>query len=368
MAVISDEVYADFEEAVYEAAVVPELWPQVLTSLGDLSNSAGAALLCMNERGVHYVTAPVLEKVVKRFVDENWDARNSRRGNVMAKGLAGLPRFVNEDDYLAPGEADTDPMINELFRPEGFGWAAGFVQQLPHGDVVVLNLEQYYERGPIRGAALARLDALYPHLARAAMLTARSDLQRVRTAIETLAAIGIPSAAVTPKGRVVLANDAFAHATHVWTTRGGDRLGLHDRAADRMLGEALAALRIARSPRSIPVRAEIGGAVNAVLQVVPIRRAAHDIFGSTDAIVVLSEPQSGAADATLIQSLFDLTPAEIAVAGAVAAGKTIADIARASGRSIVTVRNQLKSAMSKTGSSRQIELALLMRQLGRPTG
>src|SRR5918992_1533669 len=200
MGVISDEVYTDFEEAVYEAAVVPELWPKVLTDLGDLSDSAGAALLCINERGVHYVTAPVLEKVVKRFIDENWDARNSRRGNVMAKGLAGVPRFVNEDDYLAPGEAETDPMINELFRPEGFGWAAGFVQELPHGDVIVLNLEQYYERGPIRGAALARLGALYPHLARAAMLTARSDLQRVRTAIETLAAIGIPSAAVTPNG------------------------------------------------------------------------------------------------------------------------------------------------------------------------
>ena len=147
----SDE-FADLETALYEAAIVPELWPRVLTQLGTFSDSAGAALLCINERGVHFTTAPILEHVMDRFVKEDWDTRNSRRGNVMAKGLVGAPRFVNEDDYLAPGEAETDPMINELFRAEGFGWASGFIQDLPHGDLVILNLEQFYERGPIRGA------------------------------------------------------------------------------------------------------------------------------------------------------------------------------------------------------------------------
>ncbi len=363
---LSDEDYADFEQSIYEAAIIPENWRGVLGRLGDVSDSAGAALLCINERGVSFVAAPVLDKVFERFIGENWDARNSRRGNVVAKGLVGLPRFVNEDDYMAPGEADRDPMIQELFRPEGFGWAAGFIQQLPHGDLAILNLEQYWERGPIRGEALARLDSLYPHLARSAMLAARNNLERARTAVETLAAVGLAAAAVTPTGRVVIANDAFATASHVWTTRGGDRLGLHDEVADAMLGDALRALSLARSPRSVPVRAQAGGVVTAVVQIVPIRRAAHDIFGSTDAIVVLSEPRSGAAEATLVQSLFDLTPAEIAVAQAIAAGQSPGQIARATGRSIDTIRNQLRSAMTKTGSRRQVELALLMRQLGRP--
>ena len=55
----------------------------------------------------------------------------------MAKGLVGVSRFVNEDDYLDPGVADKDPMLNELFRPEGFRWAAGFIENLPHGDLAV---------------------------------------------------------------------------------------------------------------------------------------------------------------------------------------------------------------------------------------
>jgi DNA-binding CsgD family transcriptional regulator len=359
----SDEDYIACEQAVYEAAVVPEMWPDVLARLGTVSNSAGAALLCLNERGPHLSHAPAIERVATRFMSEGWISRNGRAASAAAKGLVGLPRFVNEDDYFSPGDAEADPMVRDLFRAEGFGWAAGFIVQLPYGDLVVMNVEQYYERGPIRGDDLRRLDSLYPHLARAAMLAGRADFERVRTAIDTLTAVGIPAAAITPSRKVVLANERFAKATNIWTTRGGDRLGLHDRTADTMLSASIAQLGSVGGPRSVPVRKEQDGAIVAVVQVVPIRRTAHDIFGNTAAIVVLSEPKVGIADATLLHSLFDLTPAELAVAQAVAAGSTVTQIALNTGRSVVTVRNQLKSAMSKTGSRRQVELVVLMQQL-----
>ena len=358
----SDE-FADLETALYEAAILPELWPRVLTQLGTFSDSAGAALLCINERGVHFTTAPILEHVMDRFVKEDWDTRNSRRGNVMAKGLVGAPRFVNEDDYLAPGEAETDPMINELFRAEGFGWASGFIQDLPHGDLVILNLEQFYERGPIRGAALDKLNLIYPHVARAATIAGRADFARVKTAIETLTALGLPAAALTPSLRVVLANQAFETASHAWTTRAQDRLALYDTVAGKMLADAIAHIDEGTLPRSIPLRGQAGGLVTAVLQIAPIKRAAHDVFGSSTAIVVLSEPKRAGRDATLVQSLFDLTATELAVASSIAAGQTVAQIAANTGRSVHTVRNQLASILQKTGCGRQSELVILMNQL-----
>lgn len=365
---LPDELLLDIEQAAYEAAVIPELWPNALTQVNVVSDTAGVAMVCVNERGVRLNTTPNMDEIGRRFVEENWAARNSRGRLAFEKGLVGSPRFATGEELFAPGEQETDPMTNELFRPYGFGFVAGFIAELPHGDTVIMNVEQYHATGPIGARSLARLDDLYPILARAGTLSARADLQRTRTAVETLAAIGIPAAAVTPTGRVVVANEAFSAASHIWTTRGGDRIGLNDRMADRMLERALEALALARAPRSIPVRASPAGAVTAVIQVVPVRRTAHDIFGSTDAIVILSEQSAQATDATLIHSLFDLTPAEISVAQAVAAGRSVGDIARASGRSIETVRSQLKSAMAKTGSSRQLELALLMRQLGRPAG
>jgi DNA-binding CsgD family transcriptional regulator len=240
---------------------------------------------------------------------------------------------------------------------------AGFITQLPHGDTIIMNVEQYWDRGPVRGKSLQTLDDYYPHLARSALMAGRADFRRVQTAVETLSALGIPAVAVTPTGRVVLANPQFESSTHVWNTRGGEKLALRDRTADRMLASALEALSALDSPRSIPVREVAGSRVTGVLQIIPIRRTAHDVFGSCSAIVVLSEARQEGREATLVQSLFDLTAAELAIATDIAAGETVAQIASKSGRSINTVRNQLASILHKTGCSRQSELVILMNQL-----
>jgi DNA-binding NarL/FixJ family response regulator len=49
------------------------------------------------------------------------------------------------------------------------------------------------------------------------------------------------------------------------------------------------------------------------------------------------------------------------VAQAIAAGLTVTEISQSRDRSVATVRNQLRSALEKTGSRRQIDLVLLLR-------
>jgi len=361
MKVSSEDI--ELEAAIYEAAIVPELWPAALTELNRLSDTGGTAMVCINERGIHMTTTANMEEIGRRFVTEGWMDRNSRASAVFAKGMVGIPRFAGAEELMSEEEHLADPMINQLFRPYGFGRAAGFITQLPHGDTIIMNIEQFWERGPVRGQSLDALDHFYPHLARSALLAGRADFRRVQTAVETLSALGIPAVAVTPTGRVVLANPQFESSAHVWHTRGGEKLALHDRAADRMLADALEALSTHDGPLSIPIRETAGGRVTGVLQIIPIRRTAHDVFGSSSAIVVLSEPRQAGQEATLVQSLFDLTATELAVATDIAAGMTVAQIALKSGRSVNTVRNQLASILQKTGCSRQSELVILMNQL-----
>lgn len=351
------------EEAIYEAAIVPELWPAALTQLNLLSSTGGTAMLCINERGIHMTTTENMAEIGRRFVDEGWMSRNSRAGAVFAKGIVGIPRFATGEELMSEEAHLTDPMVNELFRPYGFGRAAGFITQLPHGDTIIMNIEQYWERGPVTAKSLTTLDRFYPHLARSCLIAGRSDFRRVQTAVETLAALGIPAVAVSPVGRVVLANSQFESSSHVWQTRGGEKLALRDQVADRLLSATLEALTSFESPRSIPTRETEGGQVTGVLQVIPIRRAAHDVFGSSSAIIVLSEAHQGGREATLVQSLFDLTAAELAIATDIAAGMTVTQIALQNRRSVSTVRNQLASILHKTGCSRQSELVILMSQL-----
>jgi DNA-binding CsgD family transcriptional regulator len=65
----------------------------------------------------------------------------------------------------------------------------------------------------------------------------------------------------------------------------------------------------------------------------------------------------------ILQDVFSLTKAEARLAGRLACGETIEDIAEEHGVSISTARVQLKSIFTKTGASRQAELVSLLTRL-----
>jgi DNA-binding CsgD family transcriptional regulator len=88
-------------------------------------------------------------------------------------------------------------------------------------------------------------------------------------------------------------------------------------------------------------------------------RPARDGFGAPLPAAILcglSQP--------LLQELFALTPAEAAVAAALACGRTVEAIATDCGISLNTARTHLKRIFAKTGTRRQAEaVALLARSV-----
>ncbi|MGZ9810003.1 LuxR C-terminal-related transcriptional regulator [Pseudoroseicyclus sp. H15] len=93
--------------------------------------------------------------------------------------------------------------------------------------------------------------------------------------------------------------------------------------------------------------------------------------GAPELLVVTSEMAWPPAFAELLRSTFSLTVAETEVMRALSEGTALADIAEARGRSVETVRAQLKSVMAKTETSSQIELVRLtlsMLELSRFSG
>ena len=67
---------------------------------------------------------------------------------------------------------------------------------------------------------------------------------------------------------------------------------------------------------------------------------------------------------SVLCKLYELTPAEARVARIMVNGGSTHEIARQNNTSVHTVRNQIKNVFSKTGASRQAELAILL--LGGP--
>jgi DNA-binding CsgD family transcriptional regulator len=358
----SDELQ-QLETAIYEAAIVPEQWASVLGAITAVCGAAGGVFFGVSTVATSWIASEGLRTDMAEFVASGWAAKNSRMQIGLAKGLHYTPRFVTEADYYTAEELDQEAIYNEFFYPKGYGHSAGTIAILPHEDLLCFSFERRRDHGPFDPTQLVALDALRPHLMRASLVTARLGMEQIRTAMETLTAVGLPAAAVSETGRVIETNAGFAAADQVWTTKGQNRIALIDSFADGMLRDALANLKQMQSNRSIPVRQEPGGAMSAVVQVVPLHRLALDIFGNTAAILVLSRPKTDQNNASLLLSLFDLTAAELDVAKGLAAGLTVKQIAANKGRSVATIRNQLRNVMAKTGSSRQADLIILLNSL-----
>jgi DNA-binding CsgD family transcriptional regulator len=70
----------------------------------------------------------------------------------------------------------------------------------------------------------------------------------------------------------------------------------------------------------------------------------------------------------LVQSLFDLTPAEARVARDLTTGQTVEEIATSGSVSIATVRSQVRGIMEKIGCRRQAEVVALLSGIAVPPG
>jgi DNA-binding CsgD family transcriptional regulator len=360
-------------DRIYESSFVPELWPRVLGELALIIDAPLASLYILNREGTQWIASPGAKlnregtrwavspgakENAQRVVQEGWLGRGQFAVRLFAARHAG---FFTEFDLFTPDELDLEPIYRDFMRPGGFGWGAGMALPLPTAEKIFLALNRRYELGPVEPALVQKLDELRPHLARSALMSARLQLERARIASETLALLGLPALVLDEKGKVLAANRLIEALTGHVQWRAHDRVSLNDRAADNLLREAIAAIDVAGGAvRSFPVR-DTGAEAMMVAHVVPIRLSARDIFVRCAAALVLTPvtlPQAPPVE--LVQSLFDLTPAEARVARSLASGKTVEDIATDRGTSTNTIRTHVRGVLEKTGCNRQADIVALL--------
>lgn len=351
---------ASIIDAVYEAAVVPDLWPSLLDRVAGRLDARGGILFTATPREVvRWTSSKSLRQFCEGFISEGWTTRNPRATRALALNE---PRFIQDLDLFTLDEVRSEP-VYEFFRREGGGWCIGTVIQPPGGEAVILNWERPHKAGPFAAATTAALDPFRSDFARAGLIAARLQLERFQAAAAILDVLGIPAAVLSTTFRVTATNALFSDYVPevVQDTRDGIRLT--NPRADALLWTALTALR-GRAPGAISSIPVAGTAKHgpAVVHLVPIRGVANDVFWDASALVVITSVAARTAPAPveLLQGLFDLTVAEARVARAIADGQTLADLAQASGVAISTIRTQLNAVFGKTGVSRQAELAKLL--------
>jgi len=201
-------------------------------------------------------------------------------------------------------------------------------------------------------------------------MSARLQLQRARVASDTLALIGLPALVFDDLGKVLAANHLIEALSDYIRWHAQDRVSLKDTSANALFRQAVETLNIINvAPvRSFAVR---GADTNAamVAHVIPIRRSARDIFVRCAGVLVMTPvtlPQAPPVE--LVQSLFDLTPAEARVARRLTGGETVEAIASTGGVSLNTIRTQVRGVLEKTGCRRQAEVVALLGGITVPHG
>jgi len=354
-------------DRIYESSFLPDLWPQVLSELAEIGGGRGAVLFIANESSgiLRWSGSERVREDLDIYVSEGWLSRDLRQPRVLSSRYAG---FLTDKDLFSETELANDPTIADGYRARGLGWTAITGVPLPTGDMVVLILEREFADGPVESEAMALLDSLRPHLARGALISARLQMERARAATEALSLVGLPALVFDQRGAVMAANSLVEALTGLVRCRARDRVSLKDMAADALFQQSVITIGAETAPpvQSFAVRDDSAEPAF-VAHVIPIRRHARDLFALSAGVLILTPVTlPNAPPVELIQSLFDLTPAEARVARSLAAGNTVDEIAAGATVSSNTVRAQVRGILEKTGLHRQVEVVALLGGIALP--
>jgi DNA-binding CsgD family transcriptional regulator len=311
-------------DQIYESAFIPDSWPGVLDRLGKIAGALGGGLFIANGEVTNWTASSGLQETMTAFVNGKVLQAMARRPRLYE---AGQHSFVTENDVFTETELDEHPLYRDFLRPRGLGWSART-----------------------------------PHLARAALISARLQLERAKAATETLALLGLPALVFDPKGRVLGANALIEKLKETVVFRAHEQVALCDVRANTLLKQAVETVSSDRFavPYSFSV-CDKSGVARMVAHVIPVCGQSRDIFVRCAGVLTLTPITSAQMPSVdLVQSLFDFTPAEAKVARFIAQGETVEDIALNNDVSVNTIRAQVRSVLDKTGCKRQVEVAALL--------
>lgn len=236
----------------------------------------------------------------------------------------------------------------------------------------IVTLAQDRDRGEFDLEQHRQFTLYVPFFVRAAHLRIRLAQAEARNLLLTGALDCMRSAAllVDRRGKVHFANtggEALLAASD-GIRMSGDELVLSDPRANQALRRRLDPLRISPVSTTPKGRALLtaerpSGKAAYRIEILPVPRSGSltaDSAGPVSLVLIDDPVEANGQRLQSVRTAFGLTPAEAAIAVAVANGDTLRQCARRRGVSIGTVRSQMKQVLGKTGCRRQADLVRLV--------
>jgi DNA-binding CsgD family transcriptional regulator/PAS domain-containing protein len=351
--------------SIYDAALMPNLWPAALDLAVDSVGGVGAAYYVWNKRTgqVEWLSmSGPLANTTADYASYYYalDPYRPMFETVPSGRLLGVRECVPEallrrnewyNDYLLKGGID-DGVGARLFANRSH--------------VVYFGIHHGTDQPPFATDRAAALQALVRPLRQAARLCVElHNLGRKSSvALRALDQLGAAVIIADSDGRMIQANRAAERVL-----QRGDGLRIQNgklRALDVSESAGLEAA-IAAAAVELKTAAAIGrmrvrrhdGRLPYLLTVAPLG-ADLTVYGRPLAMIVLTDPDECSLSDRNLAEFFGLSPAESRLAVALLAGKKLSEVAMEFGVQITTLRTQLSSILRKTGVTRQIDLIRLL--------
>lgn len=354
----------DLIDRIYEAAFVPEFWPDVLQRLSDITDSAAGTFVIFDDELISpkYVATDIIRPVMDA-IDAAGEWQKSEVVRLMFS-MTPPGGFFYDADIFPPEALEANDMRYRRARLLGIGGEVGTFIGMPTGEVMVFTVERWLRNDRPSPRDLDRLNAARPHLARAGLMAARLELEQARNTVSAFQTIGLPAAVLSRGGRVRAANGLFEAMTSVFLPTAFGGMAIADPAANSLFRQAVEATsgNIEPAVRSIPVKAR-GEGPPLVIHVLPLRRAAQDIFAGADILVAATAVSASnlVPSPNILTGLFDLAPSEARLAVALTQGRSLKAFAAEAGIAFGTARKYLDSIYLKTGTHSQGQLVALLK-------
>ena len=347
-------------DAIYGCAVEPQRWDKALSALCGLFNCHfGDAFARTVDFTVYRGVAHGLDRNdYQHGLLDTWVKRNVW-GAVHPVREAG--HIITTREMVSPDALRRSEMYADYLHPRDLHEGLRFDLWAGDGWVQDVSLLRSWSAGPFGTEERAMARLLLPHLQRSAAIAHRL------AGAEAVAAAGFD--ALDALDQAVFLTDSDARVLRA-NTAGGRMLarngavGTENAILAGATPDATARLRAAvRHAERAPVPFRLHAAKEGVsVLAVPVaaESAWTGLRGASVLVVAGTPPRPAPPSALHLERVFDLTPAEAEVACRLAAGRTVAEIAGETRRSVNTVRTHVARLMAKTATHRQ---AALVRKL-----
>jgi DNA-binding CsgD family transcriptional regulator len=351
---------------VYESVMAPAGFQSLVAAFVDLFQLKAAMLLTVNSQ-TQAVKGLWMEGMGEKWMTSyalEYAAEDLLAQHIHAAPAAG---FYASNLHLVQDQVLGSRFYREWVAPQGVAYASGAIILREGPWLTQMMLQRGPQQPPFSTQELALFNQLMPHLRRAIQMRQRfAELQLGPNLLSSgMDVIAMPAILIDEFCRVAHCNraatallqgrrDLWLEDGHLFGRNGvTQRLDLEiTKAIHASLGTADDMPGVVLAPRL--------GRRDLMVLISPMRVGGRPQVRS-GALLFVFDPEAAPSMRTeLVKRLFGLSEAEAALAVAICGGQTLDEASAGRGTSMNTVRSQLKSIFSKTGTNRQADLVSVL--------